>query len=58
MAGLPSARDLTLGKEGMFAECQVRDTRQTRRDRLRTVVLLFFAERRFQLSAKYLLSAR
>ena len=71
MAGLPSARDLTLGKEGMFAECQildtrqrihvaecqVRDTRQKRRDRLRAVALLFFPERRFQLSAKYLPSA-
>ena len=28
MEGLPSARDLTLGKEGMFAECQILDTRQ------------------------------
>ena len=31
---LPSARNLTLGKEGRFAECQVRDTRQMRRDHL------------------------
>ena len=44
--------------EFRFAECQVRDTWQTHRDRLRAVALLFFAERRFQLSAKYLPSAQ
>ena len=57
-AGLLSVRDLTLGKEGRFAECQVQETQQTRRDHLHAVTLLFFAERRFQLSAKYLLSVR
>ena len=44
--------------QGIFAECQCLDTWQTRRDCLCAVTLLFFAERRFHLSAKYLPSAR
>ena len=39
--GLPSVRELALDKGGRFAECQVRNTRQTRRDRLGAVTLLF-----------------
>ena len=55
---LQSAWNVTHDKGGIFAECLEFDTRQTRRDRLHSITLLFFAERRFQLSAKYLLSAR
>ena len=55
---LPSVWDLALGKGCTFAEYLGVDTRQRSRDRLRVVVLLFFAERRFQLSAKCLPSVR
>ena len=56
--GLPSVWELTLGKGCRFAECLGVDTWQTCRDRLCAVALLFFAERRFQLSAKSLPSVR
>ena len=54
-----SVRVGTLSKQGHV--CRVPrplDTRQTRRDRLRAITLLFFAERWFQHSATSLLSAR
>ena len=55
---LPNVWDLALGKGCTFAEYLGVDTRQRSRDHLRIVTLLFFAERRFQLSAKCLPSVR